>query len=132
MRRFRARNMMLAATVFCVLSAAACSGGGDPNDSVVTYFAEGDGTSAASITGSTESGGTFQVDVDLPMRDEKTGQEGIRSSDYKPGAFLYLSVQNKGDAGGAVTCRITVGDKVIDEVTSRGAGVIATCRGKMP
>lgn len=94
-------------------------------------FAEGEGTKSASVTLRTESGGTIQKDVSLPMGNKDTGEPGVPSDGFKPGDFLYLSVQNAEDTG-SVTCRITAGDKVIDEATSTGSRVVATCQGHMP
>lgn len=98
---------------------------------VVVFYAEGDGTRAAAVTMRTESGGTIQKNVALPMGDAKTGKAGVESTLFKRGDQLYISVQNTG-AAGSVTCRIEVDGKTVDEATSSGAGSIASCRGTMP
>lgn len=138
-RRRRLRNMMLTATVFFV--AVACSSGNKPETAPktqapataphVVFYAEGQGTTAGSITLRTESGGTVQKDVALPMTDKATGAMGISSDLFKRGGALYLSLQNK-EADGSVTCRIEVDGKVVDEATSSGGFKIATCVGKVP
>jgi hypothetical protein len=97
----------------------------------VVFYAEGEGTKSAAVTMQSESGGTLQKDVALPMADEATGQPGVASDGFKHGAHLYLSLQNS-EAAGSVTCRIEVDGKVVDEATSSGAYKIATCVGKVP
>jgi hypothetical protein len=50
---------------------------------------------------------------------------------FSPGAFVYLSAQNKGY--GALTCRIRAEDgSVIAENTANGQYAIATCTGQAP
>ncbi|MFC0626112.1 hypothetical protein [Kribbella deserti] len=97
----------------------------------VTFFAEGDGTDSGSLTMITESGGTLQKDVGLPLRNGSTGEQGVTSHAFRSGATLYLSVQNS-NGYGAVTCRIAVNGVEIDKVTSSGGYKIATCRGRVP
>lgn len=128
------RQLTVAAAVLLV---AAC-GGEEPASAPVApapprvvFYAEGNGTKSAGVTMKTESGGTIQKDVSLPMGNVETGEPGVPSEGFKSGDFLYLSLQNK-EAAGSVTCRIKVGDKVIDEATSSGGYKIATCQGKMP
>lgn len=137
-RRRRLQNMMLTATVFFV--AVACSGNKPetaPKTQApataphVVFYAEGQGTVSGSITLRTESGGTVQKDVALPMTDTATGTAGVSSFLFKRGASLYISVQNKA-AAGSVTCRIEVDGKEIDKATSSGAYKIASCVGKVP
>lgn len=138
-RRRRLRNMMLTATVFFV--AVACSSGNKPETAPktqapataphVVFYAEGQGTTAGSITLRTESGGTVQKDVALPMTDTATGTAGVSSFLFKRGAPLYISVANKA-AAGSVTCRIEVDGKEIDKATSSGAYKVVTCVGKVP
>jgi hypothetical protein len=129
---------MLLATVIFV--AAACSGNipesapGSPAPATaphVVFYAEGDGTAAAAMTLQTESGGTIQKDVALPLTDASKGTAGLSSDLFKHGDHLYISLQNKQDAG-SVTCRIKVGDTVIDEATSSGGHVVVSCVGKVP
>ena len=95
------------------------------------FFAEGDGTKSAAVTMRTESGGTIQKDVALPMGNVETGVPGVPSEGFKRGAFLYMSLQNS-EAAGSVTCRIEVDGKKIDEATSSGAYKVVTCQGTMP
>lgn len=97
----------------------------------VVLYAEGEGTTAGAVTMKSESGGTIQKDVALPMGDPATGQPGVSSDLFKPGDDLYISVQNK-QATGSVTCRIEVDGQKIDEATSSGPYKIATCVGKVP
>lgn len=128
-RRFP-RNLTLAATVVFLITASGCSGG-DAAATRVVFFAEGEGTTGASVTMRSESGGTIQLDVSLPMRNEDTGEPGLPSDRFKRGDFLYISAQNKEETG-SITCRIEVNGKVVDEATSSGAYKIASCQGKVP
>jgi len=97
----------------------------------VVFYAEGDGTSTGAVTLRSESGGVLQKDVKLPMGDETTGTPGTASDQFKRGADLYISLQNK-EAAGKVTCRIEVDGKVIDQATSEGPYKVAVCTGKVP
>ncbi len=70
------------------------------------------------------------------MSDAPGGPNGWQASDgkwYPPahGAFVYISVQNRGDSG-SVTCSITVDNVVVAENTSSGGYVIASCDGLVP
>ena len=76
------------------------------------------------MTAETPSG-TTQQSPDLPLR-TKNGDTGLRY-EFDRGAFVYLSAQT--NEIGSITCRITVDDKVISEVTSTGQYSIATCDG---
>jgi hypothetical protein len=78
-----------------------------------------------------ESGGTIQKDVALPMGNPTTGELGLATQGFKRGAALYLSMQNM-EAVGSVTCRIEVDGQVVDTATSSGAYKIATCVGTVP
>lgn len=135
-RRWR-RIMMLTATSFFLV--AACTADTDPPVSYtppplkpheVVYAADGEGTTSASYTWSTEDGGTAQGTIDLPLKD-KDGNVGITSNAFKSGAFLYLSIQNS-EGFGSVTCQIIVDGVEVTKVTSSGGYVIATCQGKVP
>lgn len=141
-RRRSLQNMMLTATI--IFAAAACGGSAPESGSPapggstpphVVFYAEGKGTTSAAITLTSESGGTLQKDVKLPMADEATGAPGIASDSFKRGAPLYVQLQNK-EVAGSVTCRIEVtvdGKKtVVDEATSSGAYKVVTCVGKVP
>lgn len=97
----------------------------------VVFFAEGDGTKAGAVTFLTESGGTIQKDVALPLTDMSKGTPGLSSDKFKRGAPLSMVLQNK-EAAGSVTCRIEVDGNKIDEATSTGAYALASCAGKVP
>ena len=141
-RRQRLQNMMLTATIFFV--AVACSGN-KPETAPetpapataphVVFYATGDGTAAAAMTLRSESGGTIQKDVALPLTDTSKGTAGLASDLFKSGDTLYASFQNK-EAAGSVTCKIevTVDGKaqVIDEATSTGAYKVVSCAGRVP
>ncbi|TFD10072.1 DUF2510 domain-containing protein [Cryobacterium sp. TMT1-2-2] len=92
-----------------------------------TYFVEGT-ASSASITASSGTG-TEQHDVKLPMTNTD-GEIGV-SHTTAPGAFLYISAQNRGDRG-TVTCKIIVDGVTVSENTSSGAYGIASCDYSMP
>jgi hypothetical protein len=95
------------------------------------FFAEGQDTESGAVTFRSESGGTIQQDVALPMTNTKTGQPGIASDQFRRGATLYMSLQNS-EGVGSVTCRIEVNGQVVDTATSSGAYKIATCVGTVP
>lgn len=97
----------------------------------VVFFAEGEGTTSAAVTMRTETGGTIQKDVALPMGNVETGEPGVPSDRFKRGGHLYMSLQNS-EAAGSVTCRIEVDGKVIDEATSSGAYKVVSCTGQVP
>lgn len=138
-RRGLHRFMMLTATVSLLV--AGCSGETSPSSPAVAdpkpgsprvvFFAEGSGTASGAVTMRSESGGTIQLDVALPMTNTQTGTAGLESTLFKRGAGLYISLQNS-EAAGSVTCRIEVDGKVIDEATSSGGYKIASCVGKVP
>jgi hypothetical protein len=117
-----------------VLVLAGCSGGGEPAAPAaphVVFYGEGAGTKSGAVTMRTESGGTIQLNVALPMRNTDTGEPGLGSDKFKPGDQLYVSLQNR-EAAGSVTCRIEVDGKVIDEATSSGGYKVVSCTGKVP
>jgi hypothetical protein len=97
----------------------------------VVFFAEGSGTASAAVTMRTESGGSIQLDVGLPMTNTETGKRGIGSDKFKRGDPLSIVLRNS-EAGGSVTCRIEVDGQVIDEATSSGPYKVVTCAGKVP
>lgn len=100
---------------------AQLGGAGAASTYTVTYRALGDGTFDGDLTYTNAEGGTEQQDAGL--RWEKTYT-------MRPGAFVYLSVQNKNDRG-AVTCEIQVNGKVVKTSRSEGAYKIASCSGKL-
>lgn len=131
--------MTLTGTIAFLLAAAGCAGDEPvtvsttpppPKTHEVIYAADGVGTTEGSYTWTTEDGGTSQGDIDLPLKD-KDGNVGITSDAFKSGAPLYLSIRNT-MGHGSVTCQIIVDGKEISKVTSSGAYVIATCKGKVP
>lgn len=133
-RRTSLQIMMLLATTFC--AATGCSGdkAAPPSPAKpphVVFYAEGDGTTTGAVTLRSESGGVLQKDVKLPMADEMTGALGTSSDQFKRGAHLYMSLQNK-EAAGKVTCRIEVDGKVIDQAISEGPYKVAACTGTVP
>lgn len=97
----------------------------------VVFFAEGTDTKSGSITLRTESGGTIQKDVALPMTNTSTGKPGLASTQFKSGDFLYISLQNS-QGYGSVTCRIEVDGVELDKATSSGGYKIASCQATMP
>lgn len=97
----------------------------------VAFFAEGEGTKSGSITMRSESGGTIQKDVALPMGNPTTGEMGISSDSFKQGDFLYISLQNS-EASGSVTCRIEVDGVKLDEETSSGGYKVVSCQATLP
>lgn len=111
-------------------AAPAPSSAGGSTTHTVVYQADGDGTKTASYTLESADGGTVQGDIDLPMTNQ-AGGVGLTFAGFRPGAFVYLSIQNK-EGSGAVTCRILVDGKVVSENTSNGAYVIAGCKGSVP
>jgi hypothetical protein len=130
--------MMLAATMCIMLPLAGCSGvpasvpvtpAASPPQ--VVFFAEGTGTKAGAVTMRSESGGTIQKDVALPLHNATTGVLGLASDRFRRGDSLYLSLQNS-EGSGSVTCRIEVDGAVVDTATSSGAYKIATCVGRVP
>jgi hypothetical protein len=86
-----------------------------PPPASVTYDLTGQGT--VSVTLQNESGGTEQFDTPLPYHRDLGGVSG----------FVYISAQLNNT--GTVTCEIKQGDTVIQNATSSGQYVIATCSG---
>lgn len=86
-----------------------------PPPASVTYDLTGQGT--VSVTLQNESGGTEQFDTPLPYHRDLGGFSG----------FVYISAQLNNT--GTVTCEIKQGDTVIQNATSSGQYVIATCSG---
>ena len=84
----------------------------------VVYSVTGSAGSV-SITQSNASGGTEQYESGLPL---------TRSFWIRPGSFLYISAQNRGDSGD-VQCTITSNGRTVQTASSSGAFVIATCSG---
>lgn len=105
------RRLLLLFTVLL----AAC-GGPRP----VTYRITGT-TGNVDITLTNASGGTEQRNVKPPYE---------LTFDGASGQALYISGQNKWDAG-AVTCEILVDGKVVQTATSSAAFGIATCSGRV-
>lgn len=92
----------------------------------VTYKVEGD-ISSADITYEGPTGIAQQSGVNVPLRRQSDGGEGIKFT-TSLSHRLYLSAQNHGDSGD-VTCIIEVDGIEITRNTSRGGYTIATCSG---
>jgi len=89
----------------------------------ITYEIGGT-TSSASLTMESASGNTEQIDpVRVPW------SKSMGSLDC--GAFVYLSAQNNNDTG-SITCKIKAWSLTIEEASSSGAYVIASCSGSVP
>jgi hypothetical protein len=84
----------------------------------VTYLVDGDGS--ASLTLQNPSGGTDQMTVSLPWTE---------TFPAPPDGFVYVSAQQEGS--GLVHCKITYGSTVIQEASSSGDYVIASCSGSV-
>jgi hypothetical protein len=70
---------------------------------------------------------------DTEMRGEEyfsDAQPWEKTFSAKPGAFVYVSVQNKKDYG-VVSCAILLNGTVLKESRSEGAYVIASCSGSL-
>jgi len=76
-------------------------------------------TSKASLTYENASGNTEQQDVRVPWELEL---------EVPAGQFLYISAQNDRDSG-SIRCEIVQDGKVVEEASSSGAYVIASCSG---
>lgn len=138
---------MRLALILCAMMATACGGGGDdagdppfgpgkgsggtviggppaasgPGTFSVAYVVTGTGTEAVDLTYSTASGGyAQQANVALPAV--------VQLGSVAPGAFLYVSAQNKG-ASGTIDVAIKVNEKPYRVTTSNGAFVVATASG---
>jgi hypothetical protein len=72
-----------------------------------------------SLTYRNASGATEQIDVIAAWS---------LKFEAKPGQFLYLSAQKKGERG-SVSCKITANGRVVQEGTSTSAYGIASCSG---
>ena len=81
---------------------------------MVVYEVTGDGS--ASLTLRNASGGTDQLTVPLPWS---------QTLPLPPNGFVYLSAQQEGS--GTVACKITYGGRVVQQASSNGDYVIATC-----
>lgn len=95
---------------------------------------EVDGTSyKGDLSMLTPTGSIVQDDIPLPLRN-RNGTLGLRfakpAATFARGDALYLSVQNAGNWGTTVTCRITVDGRVISRNSVQGQYAIATCRGR--
>lgn len=91
----------------------------------VTYRVFGSGTTEADLTFENAQGGTEQrSSQDIEPVWETTFKA-------KSGQFVYLSAQNKNDAG-SVTCEIRVDGGAFKHSVSDGAYAIATCNGLVP
>lgn len=91
----------------------------------VTYRVKGTARSAM-LTYRNAQGGTEQRDVVLPV-----DSAWEASFEVGEGAFLYVSAQNRGEAG-SLTCEILVNGRSLTTSTSDGAYVVSTCDGTAP
>lgn len=130
--------MKRAAAVLAVLVLAGCSSAAPeaevaasapaaPAVTQVNYQADGMGLTGT-ITYTTPTG-QQQGEVKLPLVDA-ANSPGITFTDFAPGSFLYISIQNQEEAG-SVSCAIKVNGKVVSENKSSGAYVIATCEASL-
>jgi hypothetical protein len=97
-------------------------GGSDYERSSDTYsikYRVSGTTTRASLTYENESSNTEQIVVSLPWSESFTAEKG---------QFLYISAQNE-KGSGSIKCEILQGGEVIEEATSSGAYVIASCSG---
>ncbi len=88
----------------------------------VEYRVVGEYTMTAFVTYRNASGGTEQMDVKLPWS---------TSFSSRSGSFVYLSAQNRENAG-KITVSIRVNGAQFRSSTSSGAYVIATASGTAP
>ena len=58
-------------------------------------------------------------------------RNGLHIGTMGCGAFVYISAQNQGESG-SVKCRIEVDGVTLEQATSTGAYVIASCSGTVP
>ncbi|MEU1983139.1 MmpS family transport accessory protein [Nocardia sp. NPDC019395] len=86
----------------------------------VTYQVEGSGTDASVAYLGRDQDMTEETAVTLPWKKDVTIGGW--------GEMVSLTASN-GDAGGDITCRITVGGKVMSEQTSSGPHASASCSG---
>lgn len=80
--------------------------------------------SSVDITMATTSGGTSQASG-------KANDQCVSAGEARSGTFAYLSAQISSDYGGTITCQIKVDGVVVEEVTSSGDYVIASCSGQI-
>jgi hypothetical protein len=85
---------------------------------VVTYEVTGDGSADLTITNA--SGGTEQKTVNLPYSEQLNPP---------PDGLLYLSAQLNGS--GSISCKISFGGQVVQQASSQGDYVIASCSGSI-
>jgi hypothetical protein len=77
--------------------------------------------------------GTGTVDVTMQSSSGTSQFDNVTNPTYefwfKPGAFVYFSVQNQNDSGD-VSCSVKSAGRTVASNSSSGAYVIATCSGK--
>jgi hypothetical protein len=91
--------------------------------SVVVYEIVGKGSASTITYTKQDFSQEQQATGQLPFRKELKFDEQVGGS-----APLSLTAQNS-SRGGAITCRITVDGKVVNESTSTGQYTVVTCRG---
>lgn len=101
-------------------------------DTRIRYEVDGANGMLADLTIATPTGTSQQQDVTIPLHAADSTLPGLEFT-YRPGAFVYISAQNKGEYG-SLTCRIVeaVSNRVIAENTASGAYAIASCNGNAP
>lgn len=109
---------MIRRLIGLIVLAVALPGCGSPQH--ITYRITGT-TKNVDITMSNASGGTEQ---------RNTGTPWYVTFDATGGRTLYISAQNKWDAG-TVTCEILIDDKMVQTATATAAYGIATCSGSL-
>jgi Mycobacterium membrane protein len=91
--------------------------------SVVVYEIVGRGSASTITYTKQDFAQDQQATAQLPFRKELRFDEQVGGS-----GALSLTAQNS-SRGGAITCRITVDGKVVNESTSTGQYTVVTCRG---
>lgn len=86
----------------------------------VTYRVEGTSSDASVTYSGRDMNMSQETAITLPWSKDVT-IDGI-------GKYVSMTASN-GDAGGEITCRILVGDRVISEQTSSGPYASASCSG---
>lgn len=89
----------------------------------VTYEIGGTGRNSVKLTYENASGNSQQETINVPWSIEFQAPAG---------QFVYLSGQLAVKGKSTVTCKILVDGQVIEEATSEGEYVIASCSGSVP
>jgi hypothetical protein len=89
----------------------------------VTYQIGGTGRNRVDLTYENASGNSQQETINVPWSIEFQAPAG---------QFVYLSGQLAVRGASTVTCKILVDGEVLEEATSQGEYVIASCSGSVP